>query len=133
MAQPLSDARTNVRFNVMTLGGHCAGKAAFLRSLLQSDENAFTDCLESESSAKDTFRGRRLTDLTTPEVIKIVEVRRSILKTTNDDSISLVMYDTPGYGDFLYDKSLVHAICDRIEESHSAWRSLDLQVQRISY
>ena len=129
MAQPLSDARTNVRFNVMTLGEHCTGKATFLRSLLRGDENTFTDCLESESYTKDIFRGQRFTDLKAPKVIKIVEVGRSSLKTANDDLVSLVMYDTPGYEDFPYDESLVDAICGRIEESHSAWRSLDLQVQ----
>jgi septin family protein len=130
MAQPLSDAQTNVRFNVMTLGQHCAGKAAFFRSLLESDENNSTDCLESESYAKDNFRGQRITDLKAPKASKIVEVGRSSLKTKSDDFISLVMYDTPSYEDFAYDKNLVDVICGHIEESHSAWRSLDLQVQR---
>ena len=114
----------------MTLGQHCAGKTAFFRSLLQSEENNFADCSESESYAKDIFREQRLADLTAPKVIKIVEVGRSGLKTKNDDSISLVMYDTQSYEDFVYDKSLVDAICGHMDQSHSAWRSLDLQVQR---
>lgn len=123
MAKPL-----NARFNVMAVGHHSADKLSFFRSLLRNEEITFVRSSESETSFANPFRGQQLTDLKAKEV-KIVEVGRNELKIKNDDSVNLVMYDTLAYDDSVCDESFVDAICGHIEESHSAWRSLDLQVQ----
>ena len=108
--------RDPLRFNILVVGESGLGKTTFLVTLLKKY------CSDLEQLAP---------RLRSPphKTIEIGEIGRFLLKTTSGDIVEVVLYDSPGYGDFVNNQESIDQVRTNLLHRHEHWLQLDLPVR----
>lgn len=109
-----------IRFNLMLVGQNGTGKTSFLASLLDGYASHNFNTYSSETPAARLERKKGAVDVT--------KVGRVEVNTESSNSVSIIIYESHGYGDFINNQHAVSTIRDHLMKTHASWRNLDAQV-----